>query len=270
MNEFIEQKHILDYLKKSIEKDRVSHAYLFEGPKYLKIKEIALWFAKRLQCQDAKKSCDSYASASKKCRSCQDIEKNRHPDVIIVSPMPTNKIGIEQIRKLRRHLSLSPHSGPYKIAIIDSAEKMTLQAANALLKTLEEPRGNTVLILIANIISALPGTILSRCKEIKFKTIPLDKISKNFVKKEDINIIGEPLNNIFKYIENTVKKKSKTLILLDSWLFWFRDILVNNKKSKYSQKQLIKILKEIQKTKNLILNTNIDSRLALEVLALEL
>jgi len=260
----IGQKHVLNYLKKSIEKNRISHAYLFEGLKYSGTKDVALWFVKYLECQSQKttKPCGL-------CQSCQDIDKNRYPDLAMVSIEGDKKeISIERIRELRRHLSLSAYSGPYKIAIIKEADKMTSEAANALLKTLEEPQGNTVLILITSTPSALPKTIVSRCEEIKFKTVSLDKVPKNFIEKEYTEILQKPLTDIFKYIEQTSKKKKQIIPLLDSWLFLFRDFLMKKKESKYSQGQLIKIIKEIQKTKNLVLNTNINKRLAIENLVL--
>ena len=228
------QEHILNYLKKSIEKDKVSHAYLFEGPGYFNKKDMALWFAKYLDCEG--------------------------PDITEISALENKQISIEQIRELRRYLSLSPHSGSYKIAIIDSAEKMTSAAANALLKTLEEPRGNAVLILVTSVPLALPNTILSRCEEIKFRAISLDKISKDFIKQEYIDILQKPLNDIFKYIEK-MRENSEILLLLDSWLFWFRDKMKQDA-------EYVKILKEIQKTKNLVLNTNVNKHLALENLVL--
>jgi len=221
----VEQQHILNYLKKSIEKNRISHAYLFEGPDLPAgrqgrsgKKTVALWFAKCLKCQ----SPDITEVT---------VPKNKEP-----ACRQAGKIGIKQIRELKKYLSLSPHSSPYKVAIIEEAEKMTSDAANALLKTLEEPRGNAVLILIANIASALPETILSRC-----------------------------LNDKFKYIEKIYKNKTEIFNLLDSWLFWFRERMMGANDGKY-----VKILKEIQKTKNLILNTNVNKRLALEVLILML
>lgn len=232
------QEHILNYLKKSIEKNKVSHAYLFIGPTHLEKEKMALWFAESLGCQS--------------------------PDITQITVLKDKtEILVEQIRELRRYLSLSAHSSPYKIAIIYEAEKMNSGAVNALLKTLEEPRGNTVLILITSIPSALPETIISRCEEIKFRSDSLDKISKNYIKKEHIDILQKPLNDIFIYIEQLVKDESKIFSLLNSWLFWFRDLMVKNHNDKYT-----KITKEIQKTKNLILNTNINKRLALENLAL--
>jgi DNA polymerase-3 subunit delta' len=232
----IGQEHILNYLKRSIESNRVSHAYLFEGSGYLDKKTMALWFVKCLGCQG--------------------------PDITeITVPEDKEEIGIEQIRELRRYLSLSSHSSPYKTAIIDEAERMTSEAANALLKTLEEPRGNAVLILITSIPSALPDTIVSRCEEIRFRAGSLDKISKDFIKKEYIDILEKPLNDIFKFIEKIYKNETEILNLLDNWLFWFRERMLNN--SKY-----VKMVREIQKTKNLISATNVNKRLALENLAL--
>lgn len=244
------QEHILNYLKKSIKKNKISHAYLFEGPGQSEKKEVALWFAERLGCQ--------------------------RPDITIISVIENKKeISIEQIRELRRYLSLSPHSSPYKIAIIDLAEKMTDEAANALLKTLEEPRGNTVLILITNMASALPETILSRCQEIKFRAGSLNKVSDDFIEKEYIDILQRPLKDVFQYMEKLSKDNPETIKLLNSWLFWFRDLLIKNQPTadqpragQYSQEQLVKIIKDIQKTKDLISNTNINQRLALENLVL--
>ena len=238
------QEHILNYLKKSIEKDKISHAYLFVGPEKSGKKEVALWFAKRLGCQ--------------------------YPDITRISvSKDKEEISIDQIRELRRYLSLSSHSSPYKIAIIDEAEKMKAPAANALLKTLEEPKGNAVLILITNIPSALPDTIISRCEEMRLRAPSLDKVSKDFIKKEYIDILKKPLNDKFKYIEKIHKNKTEIFNLLDSWLFWFREQIIKVKsRDAGSPENFIKILKEIQRTKNLILNTKVNKRLALENLAL--
>jgi len=230
------QQHILNYLKKSIEKNRVSHAYLFIGPVFSEKAKIALWFLKSLGCQS--------------------------PDISEIRVLEGKKeILVEQIRELRRYLSLSPHSSSYKSAIIYEAEKMNSEAANALLKTLEEPKGNAVLILITGIPSALPDTIISRCEEIKFRATSLDKASRDFIKKEYIEVLERSLDDMFKFIEAIYKNEAETLALLNSWLFWFREKMKED--FKYT-----KITKEIQKTKNLISSTNINRRLALENLAL--
>lgn len=230
------QEHVLNYLKKSIKKNRVGHAYLFVGSTYSEKEKTALWFVKSLGCQN--------------------------PDISEIKVLEDKtEILIEQIRELKRYLSLSPHSSSYKAAIIYNAEKMNSEAANALLKTLEEPSGNTVLILITSTGSILLKTIISRCEEIRFRAISADEISKDLIKKEHIDILQGSLNEIFKYIEKIYKNEAKVSVLLNSWLFWFRKKMKEN--TKY-----VKIIKEIQKTKNLISNTNINKRLALENLVL--
>jgi len=285
------QEHILNYLKKSIEKNRISHAYLFEGTSllvdgrnYSDKKEVALWFAKKLEHSNNQDEAKIIQEC--KCRSCQDIEKNQHPDVIMISPIEeeelpdlpegkrnkkVKKISINQIRSLKKHLNLSSFNSPYKIAIIDPAEKMTSQAINALLKTLEEPTSKTVLILIANISSSLPDTIISRCEKIKFRSIPLDKISSSFIHQDYIDILKKPLSDIFKFLEKISKDEKETISFLDSLLFWLRKKIVEDKPiENKSSKDFIKVLKETQRIKNLIATTNIDKKLALENLILKL
>lgn len=325
----IGHQHIINYLKRSIEKNKISHAYLFEGSEHLGKKTVALWFTKCLECQsqESKKPCG-------KCRSCQDIYKNQHPDLTIISVvenknetrLPARKVSIDQIRELRRYLSLSPHSSPYKIAIIDSAERMTDEAANALLKTLEEPRGNAVLILITNIASALPETILSRCEEIKFREVKKSEIEDYllnegcnrkeaivisrlslgkpgiaidlFKKKSSGNFNRQELNEFLnflnksypercKFIENIVKKDISLTKLLDEWINLFRDLffakkgvrdliinienysILEKEKNRYKEEDLIRIIKQIQKIQYFFSTTNVNPKLALEVLALE-
>jgi len=253
------QEHILNYLKKSIEKNRISHAYLFEGTSllvdgrnYSDKKEVALWFAKKLE----------HSNNQDEAKIIQECKKRNKK---------VKKISINQIRSLKKHLNLSSFNSPYKIAIIDPAEKMTSQAINALLKTLEEPTSKTVLILIANISSSLPDTIISRCEKIKFRSIPLDKISSSFIHQDYIDILKKPLSDIFKFLEKISKDEKETISFLDSLLFWLRKKIVEDKPiENKSSKDFIKVLKETQRIKNLIATTNIDKKLALENLILKL
>ncbi|OGZ31823.1 MAG: hypothetical protein A2V69_01010 [Candidatus Portnoybacteria bacterium RBG_13_40_8] len=247
-------QYILDFFKKAIETKKLTHGYLFWGSDGEEAKDTALWLAEYLK-------TDSF-------------------DILYIVPQEDKKpagrqagiISIDQIRKARKHLSLSPYNGLYKFAIIDKAETMNSEAANALLKTLEEPKKDTVLILITSKPGLLPKTIISRLEEIRFKPVSLDKIAKNFLldkEKRYIDILQKPLNETFKYIEDISKEEKEVFPMLDSWLFLFRDLLVKNKKSTYyNREKLIKIIKEIQKTKDLISSTNVNQRLALENLAL--
>jgi DNA polymerase III gamma/tau subunit len=240
-------QYILDFFKKAIETKKLAHGYLFWGSDSEGAKETALWLAEYLE-------TGSF-------------------DILYIVPDEGKKeISIDQIRKARRHLSLSPYNGLYKFAIIDKAETMNSDAANALLKTLEEPKKDTVLILITSKPDLLPKTIISRLEEIRFKPVSLEKIAKDFLldkEKRYIDILQKPLNEIFKDIEEISKEEKEVFPMLDSWLFLFRDLLVKDKKSTYyNREKLIKTIKEIQKTKDLISSTNVNQRLALENLAL--
>lgn len=238
-----ENQNILDLLKRAADNDKIAHGYLFLGSKNEEMKDVALWLSEYL--------------------------KTSPFDVLYVAPKEDKKeIVINQIREIRRHLSLSPYNGPYKFAIIDRAETMNSEAANALLKTLEEPKGNTVLILIATKPELLPKTILSRLQEIRFKPISLNAIYKDFLKKDYINLLQRPLNDVFKTIEQITKEGTEILPLLDCWLFFFRDLLINKSATDQQREKFTNIIKEIQKTKDLISSTNVNQRLAMENLAL--
>lgn len=235
---------ILDFFKRAIEKGKLAHGYLFWNGGLEEMKKAAFWLA--------------------------DFLKTSPFDVLYIIPEQGKKdIAIDQIRKARKHLSLSPYNSLYKFAIIDRAETMNLDSANALLKTLEEPQGNTILILITSKPDLLPKTIVSRLQEIKFRSVSLNEISKDFINKDYVNLLQKPLNDVFKQIELISKDETEIFPLLDCWLFWFREKLIKAKSIEgESPDNFIKILKEIQKTKDLISTTNINKRLALENLFL--
>jgi len=231
-------QHILNFFKQAIDSERLAHGYLFWGPDGSGKKDTAFWLA--------------------------DFLKTNDFDILyIISEEGKKSIAIDQIRRAKKHLSLSSYNSAYKFVIIDGAEAMKTDAANALLKTLEEPQGNTVLILTTTKPDFLPNTIISRLQNIRFGAVSLDKISEKFLNKEHINLLKKPLNDIFKYIEKIHKEETETFSLLNSWLFWFRDKMIED--NKYSEK-----LKQVLKTKDLISSTNTNKRLALENLVLEI
>lgn len=224
---------------------KLAHGYLFWGPDLVEMKDTALKLAKNLK-------IDVF-------------------DILNIVPLEDKKeISIKQIREVRRHLSLSPYNSPYKFAIIDRAETMNSEAANALLKTLEEPARNTVLIIITSKPELLPKTILSRLQEIRFKPVSLNQIYKNFLNKDYINLLQKPLNDVFRAIERISKEETEIFPLLDCWLFFFRDLLINRSATNQQRDKFVKIIKEIQKTKDLISSTNINQRLAMENLFLQI
>ena len=186
----IGHERIWNFLTQSVANERLAHAYLFVGSSGLGKKKAAVEFAKLLQCDNPKDSPKNTAPCQE-CRNCILIERNQHPDVLLIEslsgqdhvnendkPIKAQEIKIEQIRFLQHQVSLSPYSGRRKIVIIDSAEQMTQEAANCLLKTLEEPPQKSVLVLISSAWQRLLATIISRCQLIKFLPVKSELIIK--------------------------------------------------------------------------------------------
>ncbi|TFG37529.1 MAG: DNA polymerase III subunit delta', partial [Syntrophobacterales bacterium] len=157
-------------LKSSMERGRVSHAYLFHGMKGVGKKTTAGIFAKALNCkEEGFDSCDH-------CTSCVKMDHGNHPDVIIIEPEGFF-IKIEAVRGLQGQIKFRPFEGKKRVFIIADAERMNGPAANALLKTLEEPRPSNILILISSRPHELPRTIVSRCQKLRFNPLGRDVIS---------------------------------------------------------------------------------------------
>ncbi len=156
-------------LKASILNDRIAHAYLFHGEGGIGKRLTALRFAQALNCETA---CGSEGpEACGTCRSCRQIDTQSFPDLFLIEPdreRAVPQIKIEQIRELEHHIVYRPLIGSRKICLIDDADRMTLGAANALLKTLEEPPGHSLFVLISSRPSALPQTVRSRCHALRF------------------------------------------------------------------------------------------------------
>jgi len=191
----IGHQKIIDFLSRSTKAGRLAHAYLFVGPPQVGKKTVALEFVKTLLCQ---KPMGNF-SACGKCGNCVLMAQERHPDVLLVvpggqgsktvtdgekgiEPVKNKEIKIGQIRELQHQLSLTPFSAQKKVIIIDEAEKMTQEAANCLLKTLEEPPQKSLLILITSRPQALLATIISRCQLIKFLPVKENLISEGLKK----------------------------------------------------------------------------------------
>ncbi len=165
-------RRAIETLQRAVESGP-AHAYLFAGPASVGKARAALEFAAALNCVGTDKPCGA-------CRSCRDVLAGRHPDVEAVAPGgvcdeaehrdhgESRDLRICQVRRLERVLSLTPYSGGRRIAIVDSADMLTTEAANAFLKTLEEPPDATVLVLISDREEQLPETVLSRCQRIAF------------------------------------------------------------------------------------------------------
>lgn len=156
-------------LKASILNNRIAHAYLFHGEDGIGKRLTALRFAQAVNCETPYGAEGPEACGA--CRSCRQIDAQSFPDLLTIEPdreRAVPQIKIEQIRELEHHLVYRPLIGSRKICLIDDADRMTLAAANALLKTLEEPPPHSLFVLISSRPSALPSTVRSRCHALRF------------------------------------------------------------------------------------------------------
>lgn len=157
-------------LRTRVSTARLAHGLLFLGPAGTGKLDFAIAFAQSLLCSQP--TADGHACG--RCGACQLLQAGTHPDFLQITP-PEDKtqIVIDQIRELSRAFTLKSHAGGYKVAVLSPAEHMNTAAANSLLKTLEEPTDNTVLILITDQPARLPATVRSRCQHIRFPSPPL-------------------------------------------------------------------------------------------------
>ena len=163
---------IWDRLRQAQTADRLHHALLITGARGLGKRRLADLFARARLCT----SPGVRGLACGRCPDCALIAARSHPDLLRVAPDPESKSGeitIDAIRELTEHAALTPVRGVFKLVLIDPADRMNAAAANALLKTLEEPAGNTLLLLIAEQPGRLPATIRSRCQMLKL-TVPAE------------------------------------------------------------------------------------------------
>ena len=168
---FPEQRPVVELLQKSLDRGRMAHAYLFSGGDMGEMEALARTLAKTLNCTNPPSraangqpldSCDA-------CLNCRRIDGGGHPDVQWVRPeSKVRVITIGQIRELIQTIALKPTEADYKFAIIVCADRMNVQAANAFLKTLEEPPARSVIVLLTTALEQVLETILSRCLRLHF------------------------------------------------------------------------------------------------------
>jgi len=240
-----------EFLKKSAELGRLPHALLFYGQKGLGKKALAIEFSKFL------------------------VKEIGPPDFNLIEP-EGKEIQIKQIRSLMQGFSFKPYLADFKIAVINKAHLMTQESQNCFLKFLEEPTDKTYLILITEYPAMLLPTIISRVQKLRF--FP----AKNFKIEDDKDLISNlikisesDLASRFQYAKNISLENLKET--LDTWLRYFRKIFINRltgqKTEDFNQYSLFKlkdIIRQIQSTNYLISTTNLNHRLALEILLIEL
>lgn len=184
MNKFSEvlgHEQTIRYMKQAIEQDKISHAYIMDGEKGSGKKLLADIFARSLQCE--KRGTEPCMQ----CQSCKQSVNHNQPDIIYVTHTKSNNIGVEEIREqVNDTIQIKPYSSPYKIYIVDEAEKMTVQAQNALLKTIEDPPSYVVILLLSSNAQMLLPTIQSRCVSLHLKPVSSFLIKKHLM--EDLEI----------------------------------------------------------------------------------
>lgn len=160
--DIVGQEHLKEHLQNAIRLNKVSHAYIINGERNAGKEFIAKTFAMALQCEN--KHEEGEIEPCEECHSCKQAMSSNHPDIIFITHEKPNTIGVDDIRsQINSDVAIKPYSGPKKIYIINEGEKMTVQAQNALLKTLEEPPEYAVILILTSNVNTLLPTILSRC-----------------------------------------------------------------------------------------------------------
>ena len=257
----IGQEQIKEHLQNAISMNKVSHAYILNGERGSGKEYIAKVFSATLQCEKGE------IEPCMECHSCKQAASGNQPDIIFVSHEKPNTISVEDIRaQINNDIVIKPYSSPRKIYIINEGEKMTVQAQNALLKTLEEPPEYAVILILTSNVDTLLPTILSRCVVLNMKPVPDDKIKKFLMEEleipdykanicvafargnigkakmlassEDFDKVKEEAVTLVKYINDmeiseivkAIKKISEYKFdvtdYLDILMVWYRDVLL--------------------------------------------
>jgi len=269
--DLVDQAHAIMLLRTAVRSARVSHAYLFAGPAGVGRLDAATAFAQLLNCErpDGEDACGQ-------CRSCRRIAEGLHPDVrvvdvergLLLDPQDKTKtvIGIDQVRALRHEVSFAPLEGRYKVYILAGADRMQAEAANSLLKVLEEPPPQVVIILIAETTVPMRMMTTSRCQLVRFSLVPGPAIEQALIQRLGIDpgrarfiaaLAGGQLGRAMMWARSAEalewrdqvldllerletadplermdaaeafsKERDRVADLLDAALFWYRDVLV--------------------------------------------
>jgi DNA polymerase-3 subunit delta' len=256
-------KDIIDYIENAVKAEKVSHAYILNGEKGSGKKLLANLFAMSLQCQDREEDGD----ACGKCQSCKQAVSSNQPDIIKITHEKPNTISIDDIRnQVNRDIEIKPYNSKYKIYIIADADMMTVQAQNAILKTIEEPPQYAIIFLLTENAEILLPTIRSRCVMLKLRNIRDQLIKKylmeqmlipdykadvcvafaqgnmgkaimlatsehfNEIKEEAVHLLREindmELNDLMEVVKNCNSFKMDITDFLDVIAIWYRDVLI--------------------------------------------
>lgn len=170
-------------LRGHISQNRLKHAYLITGPRGIGRRTLALRFSQALNCPES----IELGLPCQRCKTCIQIEHGTYPDLAVVLPdEPGSPIKVDQIRDLQRSLALAPYAAKFRIALLPQFELSTESAANALLKTLEEPPTQVMMLLTSETTDTLLPTIVSRCEIIRLRPVPLKKVERGLIEMWDL------------------------------------------------------------------------------------
>ena len=265
-------EQIIEHLQNAVTMDKVSHAYIINGPDKSGKMMLAEAFAQTLECEKLEDVVKNAAQPSDvepcmECHSCKQALSDNQPDIIYVSHEKPNTISVDDIRaQINNDIAIKPYSSPYKIYIMNEAEKMTPQAQNAILKTLEEPPEYAVIMLLTSNVNSLLPTILSRCVVLNMKPVA-DELVRNYLmhqlqvpdykaevcvafargnigkakslaSSEDFDNIKNEALSLLKYIQDmdlseitaAIKKITEYKLQINDYLdliaIWYRDVLL--------------------------------------------
>ena len=165
--DIVGQEQLREHLENAVRTGKVSHAYIINGERNAGKEFIAKTFAMAVQCENRQD-----VEPCGECHSCKQALSGNHPDIIFITHEKPGTIGVDDIRRqINGDVAIKPYSGPKKIYIVSEGEKMTVQAQNALLKTLEEPPEYAVILILTDNVNTLLPTILSRCVVLNMKPV---------------------------------------------------------------------------------------------------
>lgn len=233
------QPEVIEYLSKSIEKKQLVHAYLFEGDRGTGKKATAIWLAQSLFCLEGPIACGH-------CLNCQRIAEGNHPDVHLIEP-DGQSIKLDQMAAVKQHFEKSGLEQAGQFLIVDQAEKMTVQAANSLLKFIEEPSGQLEIVFLTKNREQVLPTIQSRCQHLFFKPVSKQWVKDSLLEQgisartsellamftqDEETALALSENEEFNQLREVIEKWIQYLVKKD----WFAFV--------YVQQQIIKVCRE--------------------------